>query len=136
MSTLDNIEHHLPFVPPDIVQSVHPDIPIAVLKKNLKEFLHENHKRSPKKKHFEENSEHFKELVLAVDDLHHTLQQRHNPYRFCVYLENGEVMIDVLLLDEKGKSVKIMKKDITHEDFITWFEDLESGTGIFFDSTA
>lgn len=135
MSTLDNIEHHLPIIPQNSIRAIHPDIPVAVLKRKLKEFLKDNHKKHPYKHKFIENSKHFKELTLAVHNLHKKLEQQKSLYRFCIYLENGEVMIDIILLDEKGKSVKTIKKDITHEDFIKWFEDLEHGTGILFDST-
>lgn len=136
MSTLDNIENHPQFLPKDGVGPIHPDVPIAVLKRNLKEFLKEEHKQHPKKKHIEENSRHFKELILAVDDLHKILLKKKSPYRFCIYLEKGEVMIDIQILDSSGKPVKTLKKDITHGDFVKWFEDLESGTGILFDNTA
>ncbi len=136
MSTLDNIEHHLQFIPTDAIKSIHPDIPIATLKRNLKEFLKENRHKNPKKRPIVENSKHFPELVLAVEDLHKILEKKKSRYRFCIYLEEGEVMIDILVLDKDGKKVNVMKKDITHEDFIKWFEDLETGTGILFDSTA
>ena len=136
MSTLDNFEQHLQFLAERQVEHIHPAVPVAKIKKDLKEYIKEKHQKQSGKKRIEVDSKHYKELILAVHDLHKKLVKRKSPYRFCIYLENDEVVIDFLILDENGKPLKTLKKDITHDDFIRWFEDLESGRGILFDQKA
>jgi len=57
-----------------------------------------------------------------------------SPYRFCVYQEDDDVFIDVVILGEDGKIKKIEKKNITDDEFSTWLNHIENGYGLLLDS--
>ena len=83
----------------------------------------------------EENLAHFKELTKAVEEAHHLLLKRNSPYRFCVYQEGKEILIDIVKLNAQGNIHETIKKNITHEDFYQWLERIEEGEGLFIDES-
>ncbi len=98
-----------------------------------------NQKRKKDKqehKHKEEAGDHFQDLAKAAELAHDTLEKNNSPYRFIVYQKEGEVFIDIVIIDEDGKIKETKKKNITHEDFSTWINHIEQGEGLFFDTTA
>jgi hypothetical protein len=58
------------------------------------------------------------------------------PYRFSVHKTGDEVFIELVVLDEKGKITKKVRRNITEESFARWIEDITRSEGLFFDSTA
>ena len=101
-------------------------------KSHHKKWDRERHRR---KYPVARSKDRFKELTDAVEKAHHQLVKEKSPYRFCVYEEEGEVFIDLVLLNEKGKIGTIKKKNITNEEFSKWMEIIERGEGLFFDET-
>jgi len=91
-------------------------------------------KKREQKEQGEEAGKHFKRLAKAAEDTHAVLVKNKAPYRFCVYEEDGEVFIDLVLLDENGKTKEVKKKNITHEEFLAWIEHIERGDGLILDS--
>lgn len=87
-------------------------------------------------KHKDEAGNHFQKLANAAEQAHDVLVKNKSPYRFCVYQKEGEVFIDIVIVDENGKIKEIKKKNITHDEFSTWLNHIEQGGGFFFDITA
>ncbi|MCP4603376.1 MAG: hypothetical protein GY847_23145 [Proteobacteria bacterium] len=108
-------------------------IPVArVSNKNAKTESDANKKR----KHPDNRDEtkyHFQNLANAAERAHKTLVADGSPYRFCVYREGDDILIDVVILDEDGKISSIKKQNITHDEFIHWIESIEQGHGLFVD---
>ena len=77
---------------------------------------------------------HFQTLVEAAEKSHQRLTRMNSPYRFCVYQEDNEVFIDVVILGEDGKIKKIQKSNITDDEFSTWLNHIENGYGLLLDS--
>lgn len=92
-----------------------------------------NRKKKRDRKQHDEAGSHFDRLAEAADHAHSILVQSHSPYRFCVYKQNNDVYVDLILLDDEGKTLKIIKKNITHQQFTTWLERIENGDGLIFD---
>ena len=85
----------------------------------------------------DEVKKHFKELADAAERLHDILVEHDSPYRFCVYQDKEEVLIDIVVLDEDRNEIQEVKqKNITHEEFITWADHIEKGGGLLIDSKA
>jgi len=93
-------------------------------------------KSKPHRKDVEDEAgDRFEELIKATEIAHQKLVERDSPYRFCIYKENGEIMIDIVLLDANGTIKKIMKKNLTHENFSKWMRHIDESEGIFIDDT-
>lgn len=121
---------------PHLSKRVEPSLPIPpILRKDgeKKDKKSQQHKRSKPK---EEAKDHFKELSYAVEQIHKILIKSRSPFRFCVYQEGNDIMIDIVKLDEKGEIERTEKKDITHENFVTLVRSIESGEGLLFDFNA
>ncbi|MBN1522630.1 MAG: hypothetical protein JW928_08875 [Candidatus Aureabacteria bacterium] len=82
----------------------------------------------------EEAKDHFEELSRAAETAHLTLMENNSPYRFCVYRENENIFIDIVLLNKQGKIDKVIKKNITHEEFHKILQDISLKEGLFFDA--
>jgi|WetSurMetagenome_2_1015567.scaffolds.fasta_scaffold209086_1 hypothetical protein len=79
--------------------------------------------------------EYLHTIEKAAEASNRELERRKAPYRFCVYEENGRVMIDLVQLDAAGKITKEIKRNITDEDFEKVIEDISSIEGLFLDTT-
>jgi len=77
---------------------------------------------------------HFQTLASAAEKSHESLTRMKSPYRFCVYQEDDDVFIDVVILGEDGKIKKIEKKNITDDEVSTWLNHIENGYGLLLDS--
>jgi len=82
-------------------------------KRNPKEFMHT--------------------IASAVKASNEQLVKKGSKYRFCVYEEKGNVMIDLVLLDDNGKIIKEVKKNITNDDFDMLINNIASIEGLLFD---
>ena len=89
------------------------------------------HKRQHRRR--DEAKGHFEELSDAAERAHRKLEQMDSPYRFCVYEKDGQVYIDIVLLDAEGKISEVVKKNITHSEYSSWIEHIESGKGLLID---
>lgn len=80
-----------------------------------------------------EAKDHFAELSKAAELAHEILVKKNSPYRFCIYKENDEIFIDIVILDLNGKIASVKKKNITHDEFYKWMDHIEEQEGLFFD---
>jgi hypothetical protein len=83
----------------------------------------------------DETKDHFNQLAKAAADSNTILVAKKSPYRFCVYREDREIFIDIVILDGSGKIAAIKKKNITHEEFAKWLRHIEEREGLFLDET-
>ena len=83
----------------------------------------------------EDAKKHFKQLAEATEQAHEILERENAPYRFCVYEKDGEVFIDMVILGPDGKTQKILKKNISHEEYTTYLSHIEHGDGLIIDKT-
>ncbi|MBN2241851.1 MAG: hypothetical protein JW793_04110 [Acidobacteria bacterium] len=77
----------------------------------------------------------FEHLAEAAEESHAILLKEKSPYRFCVYREQEDVFIDVVILDEEGRIKDIKKKKITYDEFTTWLTHIHAGRGLLLDET-
>ena len=89
--------------------------------------------RPPLKK---EVREYVPTISKAVESSNDILVKKGLPYRFKVYLENNEVFIDMVVLDQQGKTVETKRRNVSHQDFDRLIEDISNIEGLFFDSMA
>ena len=77
----------------------------------------------------------FPALSQLVDDTHLILVTKESPLRLCVYLENEEVLMDIVTLDNSKKISKLYNRTITHNDMETLRRQIHSGMGLILDYT-
>ena len=94
----------------------------------------QKHEQQPNLK--KEVVEYFHTLSKAVAASNEILIKKGLPYRFYVYEDNGEVFIDMVVVDSAGRIIEKKKKNISHQDFQRLIEDVSSLEGLFFDLTA
>jgi hypothetical protein len=73
-------------------------------------------------------------IARAAKNSNEVLAKKGSPYRFCVYEEKGNVMIDLVMLDGAGKVVKEVRRNITDDDFDKLINNIASIEGLLFDS--
>lgn len=112
------------------VDHINPASKILFKKTGSKKWLRN---KSQKKPSAESSKEHFKELSDAVEKAHEHLIKTKSPYRFCVYQEEDELFIDLVILNEEGKIGSIKKKNITNDEFTLWLKMVQTGEGLLFD---
>jgi hypothetical protein len=88
---------------------------------------HEHEKRHPK--------EYFHTISKAAEASNKQLERTKAPYRFRVYEEGPRVLIDIVMLDDAGKIVKEVKRNITDEDFNKVIQDISAIEGLLIDSS-
>ena len=121
---------------PQLPKKVEPSLPIPPVLRKDGENREKKSSDQKKGKPREEVKDHFKELSYAVEQIHKILTKNKSPFRFCVYEEEGNIMIDIVRLDDKGEVARTEQKNITHESFIKLVRSIESGEGLLFDFNA
>jgi hypothetical protein len=104
----------------------------------------ENHeqppKREPEQQHRRplqaEAADHFEELAHAAERANEVLEKRGSPHRFCVYMNDEEIYIDVVLLNEDDEIDSIRTRKVTHADFVKLIDDMDRGSGLLIDKSA
>ena len=79
--------------------------------------------------------EHMAAITKAAERSNGELSKKSLPFRFRVYEERETVIIDLVMLDNKGNIVKEVKRNITDEDFDRMIEDISSIEGLLIDQT-
>jgi hypothetical protein len=101
---------------------------------------HENEGKKKKQEHhppLKKNAgAYFHTLSKAAEAANELCTKKSLPYRFRVYLENGEAIIDRTILDKDGNILEVKTKNINQEDFARLIEDVTSIEGLFFDTMA
>ncbi|MFC1669751.1 hypothetical protein ACFL20_05110 [Spirochaetota bacterium] len=96
------------------------------------------HREKESKKHNHEQTEvkdHIQELTDVIEIINVKLEGKKSKFRLYLNEENDNILIDILVTDENGEILDILKKDITHRDFFDYIRDILEGEGILFDST-
>ena len=93
-------------------------------KKQPEQDLHE--KRDPK--------EYMHAISQAAKTSNELLAKKGSRYRFCVTEEGENVIIDLVMLDDAGKIIKEVRRNITNDDFDKLINNIASIEGLLFDS--
>ncbi|MCP4022309.1 MAG: hypothetical protein GY729_10740 [Desulfobacteraceae bacterium] len=93
-------------------------------------------KKQKKRKPSAAVKKHFKNLTAMVDEAHKELEENHSPFRLCVYQEGEDIYIDVVTIDESGKTDQVFKHNITNEELQTLMQQIKSGRGLILDANA
>jgi hypothetical protein len=76
----------------------------------------------------------FRTIQKAAETLNEILIKKAAPYRFRVYREGDQILIELMVMDKNGVVTQENKKNITHDDFARLIEDIASGEGLVIDS--
>ena len=82
----------------------------------------------------DEAGDHFDELNRAAEITNDDFEKRNVPYRFYLRQEDGELFIELVVLDDEGNITEVNERNITHQDFSEWLSHIERGDGLFVDS--
>jgi len=98
----------------------------------------EKRKRKPQKKkinkvHEDEVKDHFEDLTQASDRINKILQAKKSLNRFCIYRNNKDIFIDLVILDDNNKITKTIKRNITHKEFTETIKNIEELDGFIVD---
>lgn len=75
---------------------------------------------------------HFATLTNAAEIAHQQLKTQDAPYRFCVYRQADQILIDIVMLDEKGVIEQTLRRNITHSTFDRMLRQITEGRGLIF----
>jgi hypothetical protein len=76
----------------------------------------------------------FNTIRKAAETLNQILINKNAPYRFRVYEEGDQILIELMVVDKNGVVTQENRKNITHDDFARLIEDIASGEGLMIDS--
>jgi uncharacterized FlaG/YvyC family protein len=98
----------------------------------------EKRKRNPQKKkknkpHENEVKDHFADLIQASDRINKILQAKKSLNRFCIYRNNKDIFIDLVIMDENNKITKTIRRNITHQEFTETIKNIEELDGFIVD---
>jgi len=85
---------------------------------------------SKKRKPYHEAREYFDELAKVVDETHKELEDSNSPFRLCIYQEDDDIFIDIVAVDETGKTNQVFRHDISHDEIENLVHHIKSGTGL------
>lgn len=105
--------------------SIHPDRP------GITSYDKKKHK---KKKHHREAKKNFDELTKIVDEAHKELEENDSPFRICIYQEGDDIFIDIVTIDNLGKTDQVFKHDISHAQFENLVNHIKTGRGLILDA--
>ncbi|MBD3322445.1 MAG: hypothetical protein GF350_15190 [Chitinivibrionales bacterium] len=91
-------------------------------------YHHHSAKKEPK--------DYFGTMKKAADETNKMLEKSGAPFQIKIYREGEDVIIDCIQIDESGHVVRETRKNITHEDFSVWIDDIVKAEGLFFDNRA
>lgn len=78
----------------------------------------------------------MKTLLKAAAEGNDELIRRGLPFRFCIHEDRGRILIDVVRLNEQGRPIAAVQRDITEKDFRRCIEDVAKLEGLIVDETA
>ena len=83
-----------------------------------------------KKKACHPAGKNFKALAITAEQAHQILSGNNAPYRFCIYNKNGDVFIEVIILDGNVRILESYTKNITHDEYETWLKFIQEESGL------
>lgn len=98
----------------------------------------EKRKRKPQEKkinkvHEDEVKDHFEDLTQVSDRINKILQAKKSLNRFCIYRNNKDIFIDLVILDDNNKITKTIKRNITHKEFTETIKNIGELDGFIVD---
>ena len=90
-------------------------------------------RKKREKKQRDEAGKHFEELSRTAEQAHQILAEKKSPYRFCVYQVDGDVFIDIAIVDADNKIKEIYKRNITRDELQSWMQLIETESGMILD---
>jgi uncharacterized FlaG/YvyC family protein len=90
-------------------------------------------KKRKNKIHEDEAKDHFEDLSLSADRINKILQAKKSLNRFCIYRNNKDIFIDLVILDENNKITKTIRRNITHQEFTETIKNIEELDGFIVD---
>lgn len=75
--------------------------------------------------------EHFDTLVQAASEVNKRFESKGITFRFYIYKEDSEVMINLVRLGGNGEVLELAEKNITHKDFSWLVASIEKGEGLY-----
>lgn len=98
----------------------------------------EKRKRKPQEKkinkvHEDVVKDHFEDLTQVSDRINKILQAKKSLNRFCIYRNNKDIFIDLVILDDNNKITKTIKRNITHKEFTETIKNIEELDGFIVD---
>ena len=93
-------------------------------------------KKQKRRKRHREAREHFTELNRMVHDVHQELEKNKSPFRLCVYQEDDDIFIDVVTIDDTGRTTKVFRHDISRAQVEEILHQIRSGTGLLLNADA
>ena len=113
------------------ISKIYQGEPINPGKSNTTSFKKKKYK---KRKRFQEAKKHFDELTKIVDEAHKELEENDSPFRMCVYQEGDDIFIDIVTIDDSGKTDQIFKHDISHAELENLVQQIKTGRGLILDA--
>ena len=90
-------------------------------------------KKGKNKDRKDETKNHFDDLTQASDRINKILQAKKSLNRFCIYRNNKDIFIDLVILDDNNKITKTIKRNITHKEFTETIKNIEELDGFIVD---
>lgn len=81
------------------------------------------------------DDERYQQLVAAALLFQQKLTIAGSPYRFCVYKKSGEITVEMVRVDSKGRAIEESLTAVAPDELARWIEDFDSGEGLLFDRT-
>ncbi len=111
-----------------------PDPSHPVREEQANRIYRENERRQGGRHRGRDSSRrHAHTLRKAAEYTNRELERTNAPGRFRVYERDGDVFVDIVVLDDKGEVTKETVKNISAEDFQRWIESARFGKGLFVD---
>ena len=90
-------------------------------------------KKEKNRPHENEVKDHFSDLTQASDRINKILQAKKSLNRFCIYRDNKDIFIDLVIMDENNKITKTIRRNITHQEFTETIKNIEELDGFIVD---
>ncbi|MFP4417846.1 MAG: hypothetical protein ACLFSB_11295 [Chitinispirillaceae bacterium] len=78
----------------------------------------------------------FETLSKAAHHSNKRLQELNRPFRFAVSHPGEKVFLDIEQLSQRGTVISQTRRDITHDDFVRWIDDISEIKGLIIDEVA
>jgi len=96
-------------------------------------FKKNEEKKNHKKKLYFKAARNFHALSELVDDKHLNLLAEKSPLRLCVYQKEGDVFMDVIVINNTQKNSKYYNRTITHEGVDKLIRQIHNSRGLVVD---
>ena len=78
--------------------------------------------------------DHYSEISVMIERANGKLRVKSAPYRFGLRREGEDIIIDIIRINEKGETISVSQRNITHENVNEVVKHIVEREGILFDS--